>query len=405
MRYHYLAKSYRGEIRSGIMEAKDKRTLAHLLRREGFILIKAEPETERLKKKISLYLPFFRRKVPLKEKIIFTRNLRVMIEAGVSLPKALGTLSSHLKNKKFKKVLVEVRDEIVKGKSFSESLKKYPDVFPELFVNMIKVGEESGTLEKTLEVLTLQMERQYELNSKIKGAMIYPLIIIFAMVGIGVLMLMVVVPKLAQTFEELSLQLPFTTRVVIGMGLFLAKFWYLFPLIILAGGFLLKIFFSTPSGKRIIDTLVLKIPIVNFIVRTTNSAYTVRTLGSLISSGVPIVRSLKITSGTLGNIYFKEAINEAAEEVKKGIKLAEALRPYIHLYSPVVIQMIEVGEETGETGKILLKLAEFFEEEVTNVTKNLASVIEPLVILLIGGVVGFFAVSMVQPMYSMLKAL
>ncbi|MCD6528331.1 type II secretion system F family protein [bacterium] len=405
MLYHYIAKSFKGEIRSGVIEVKDKNTLARILRREGYILIKAEPEDKKLKRKrFSLPLPFLKR-VSLKEKMIFTRNLQVMIGAGVSLPKALKTLSYQTKNKKFKKILSEIREEIIKGKSLSESLKMYPEVFSELFVSMIKVGEETGKLEKTLGVLTRQMEREHELKSKIRGAMIYPAVIIFAMLGIGILMLIVVVPKINQTFQELSIELPLTTRIIISIGLFLSKFWYLLFLIIFGAVFLLKIILKTKTGKKILDILFLKIPIIAPIVRKTNSAYTVRTLGSLISSGVPIVKSLKITSTTLGNIYFKEAINSAAEEVKKGTKLADALRPYENIYPPIVIQMIEVGEETGETAGMLLRLADFFEEEVTNTTKNLASVIEPIVLLLIGGVVGLFAVSMIQPMYSMLQAL
>jgi len=328
-----------------------------------------------------------------------------MIGAGISLPRALRTLALQTKSKKFKKALLNIAEEITKGKSFSDSLGKHPDIFAELFTSMIKVGEEAGTLEEVLKTLTQQMEREYELKSKIKGAMIYPAVIICAMIGIGILMLIVVVPKLAETFKELNIELPLTTRLVIGLGVFLAKKWYFGILIIIGLFFIFRTILKTKRGKRMVDLLSLKIPIISAIIRKTNSAYTVRTLSSLFASGVPVVRSLEIVSGSLGNIYFREAIAQAVEKVRKGSKLSEALKPYQDIYPLIIIQMIEVGEETGETSDVLGKLADFFEEEVGNATKNLSAIIEPVLMLIIGAVVGFFAISMVQPMYSMLGAM
>jgi type IV pilus assembly protein PilC len=409
-KYIFTAKSLKGEEKSGVEEAKDKRQLAKTLRKQGFILIKAILEKEKPKKgpPHQIFgvgaLPFLSG-VSLTEKMMFTRNLQVMIASGLPLPRALETLSLQAKSKKFKKALLSIREEIVKGKNFSESLTKYPDIFSELFQNMIKVGEESGTLDKSLEVLTRQMEREYELKSKIKGALMYPAVIVCAMIGIGILMLIMVVPKLAETFEELKIELPVTTRLVISLGTFLAEKWYLAILILVALIFLFGLILKTKGGKKTIDTLFLKLPIISPLLKKTNSAYTVRTLSSLIAAGVPIVRALEIVSGILGNIYYKTAILTAAEKVRKGEKLSIALAPYKDIYPLIVFQMIKVGEETGETSKILAKLADFFEEEVGNATKNLASVIEPVLMLLIGAAVGFFAISMIQPMYSMLGAI
>ena len=402
-RFFYTAQSPTGESKSGVMEAKDTHQLARVLRQEGLVLIKAELEEKAKKKKFEISLPSFG--VSLTEKIFFTRNLRVMISAGLPLPRALETLANQAKTPKFKTALLNIRDEIVRGKSFSDSLKKYPDIFPELFQSMVRVGEESGTLEDVLKTLSSQMEREYELKSKIKGAMIYPAVIILAMLGIGILMLVMVVPKLAETFKELNIELPMTTRLVIGLANFLVEKWYLAIIILFLFLFLFWRAMKTKAGKKIIDTLVLKIPIISAIVRKTNSASTARTLSSLITAGVPIVRSLEITSGTLGNIYYKSAIAEVAEKVRKGEKIAQALEPYENIYPPIVIQMVAVGEETGETSNVLNQLAEFYEEEVANATKNLTAVIEPVLMILIGAAVGFFAISMIQPMYSMLGAL
>jgi len=404
-RYSYFAKNLTGEPRSGLLEAKNKHDLARVLRQEGCFLISAISEEEMIsKKKFVLAVPFLN-KVSLKEKIIFTRNLKVMISAGISLPRSLKILAGQSKSKKLRRTLLEISEEIIEGKNFSESLAKHPAVFSELFCSMIKVGEEAGTMESVLDVLTRQMERDYELKSKIKGAMIYPIIILVTMFVIGILMLIIVVPQLSETFVDLGVQLPFTTRTIITIGNFLAKFWYLIPLIIFGLVFCAQIFSKTKSGKRLLDTIFIKTPFISSLVKQINSAYTVRTLSSLIASGIPLVRALEVTAGTLSNGYYKEAINEAAEQVRKGAKLSEALKRHENIYSVLVNQMVEVGEETGETSGVLEKLAEFFEEEVANATKNLSVIIEPALMLVIGAIVGFFAISIIQPIYSMMSAI
>ena len=403
-KYFYTARSLKGEPKSGNIEVKDTHELARILHEEGYILISANLERESKRRVFEISIPFFDR-VSLKEKMFFTRNLRIMIASGLPLPRSLKTLAEQSKSKKFRKAIFNIREEIIKGKNFSEGLSLHPNIFSELFQNMVKVGEEAGTLEKVLKILTNQMERENELKSKIMGAMIYPAVIVCAMIGIGILMLIVVVPQLALTFKELNIELPPTTRLVIFLGTFMAEKWYLMILIVLGILLLLRVASRTKTGKILIDNITLKIPIISGIVKKTNSAQTTRTLGSLITAGVPIVRSLEIVSGALSNIYFKTAVAAAAEKVKKGEKLFVALSPYQNIFPSVVLQMIEVGEETGETSSILAKLADFFEEEVGNATKNLSAVIEPVLMLIVGGIVGFFAISMIQPIYSMLGAI
>ncbi len=402
-RYFYTAKSLTGESKTGTLEAKDVHQLAKTLRKEGLILVQALSEEERLKKGFKFSLPF--QDVSLKEKMFFTRNLQVMISAGLPLTEALETLALQTENKKFKRVLKSIREEIVRGQSFSDSLAKYPNIFSDFFQNLVKVGEETGNLEEVLKILARQMEREHELKSKIRGAMLYPAVIVCAMIGIGILMLIVVVPQLAATFKELEIELPMTTKIVIGLGTFLSQKWYLLIIFLL---FLILFFWyfqKIKIGKKILDFFTLKIPIISSIIKNSNSAYTLRSLSSLISAGVPLPRSLEITARILGNFYYKNVLIGAAEKVRKGAKLSETLRPYLNIYPLTVVQMIAVGEETGETSSILEKLADFYEEEVSNMTKNLVSVVEPVLMLIIGGAVGFFAVSMVQPMYSMLGAI
>ena len=403
MRYNYFAKSLTGEEKFGTAEAKDVHQLANDLKSQGLVLVRIEEEKQKgFKKEFSI--PFLD-KVSLTDKLMFTRNLQVMIAAGLPLPRALETLSLQAKSKKFKKALLDIKEDISKGGNFSSSLAKHPDIFSELFQNMIKVGEESGTSEEVLRNLADQLEQEHEMKSKIMGALMYPAVIICAMIGIGIMMLIMVVPKLAETFKELGTELPITTKLVMGLGTFMSQKWYLVILIIIILILVFRAVVKTKKGKIVVDSISLKIPIISPLVKKINTATTARTLSSLTASAVPIVRSLEIVAGTLGNVHYKSAIMASAEKVKKGEKLSDSLSVYDNLYPQIVFQMIRVGEETGETAKILLKLAEFFEDEVGNSTKNLASVIEPILMLIIGGVVGFFAISMVQPMYSMLGAI
>jgi len=383
---------------------RDKSELARILHQQGFVLISVHKEGEEKKGgRFELSLPFFQG-VSLTERMMFTRNIQVMISAGVPLPRSLGILAAQTKNRKFQKTLREILDEVTKGKSLSKSFGKYPGIFPELFVSMVRVGEEAGTLEEVFGNLTYQMEREHDLRSEIKGAMVYPTVIIAAMMGIGALMLIMVVPRLAATFAELGIDLPLTTQIVIAIGNFMVKSWFFLPLLILFPFFLLRIILRTKKGKKFFDWILLKIPVISPIIRKVNAAQTIRIMSSLIISGVPIVQTLGIISGAVGNVYFQEAMAAAKEKVRKGEKLSVALKPYENLYPLLVIQMIEVGEETGQTSDILAKLADFFEDEVTAATKNLSSLVEPMLMLLIGGAVGFFAISMIQPMYSILGA-
>lgn len=403
-RYFYTAKSLTGEEESGTLEAKDKSQLSKTLREQGFILIKAEPKEFRKKEKFKIYLPVLAR-VSLTEKLMFARNLQVMITAGLPLPRALEILALQTKSKKLKKALLNMSEEIIKGKNFSDSIAGHPDIFSEFFQSMTKVGEEAGNLEEVLKILSRQMERENELKSKIKGALMYPAVVVLAMIGIGILMLVMVVPKLAETFEELNIELPFATKMVIGLATFLTEEWFLAILALSVFLFFFWLALKTKQGKKIIDAITLKIPIISPLIKKTNSAHTLRTLSSLTAAGVPIIRSLNIVAGTLGNIYYKTALLQAAEKVKKGGKLSEAIAPYKEIYPLIVIQMLKIGEETGQTSGILDKLADFFEEEITYATKNLTSVIEPILMIIVGVAIGFFAVSMVQPMYSMLEAI
>lgn len=402
-KYSFVAKSLKGETKTGTAEAPSVSQLAENLRKEGFFLVKAELEEKKERKKFRFSLPSFR--VPLTEKIFFTRNLQVMVASGMPLTRALSSLSQQVKNRRFRIALEKITEMIVRGSKLSDALLNYPDIFSEFYQNMIKVAEEAGNLEEVLGTLASHLERENEIKSKIKGAMVYPIVVISAMILIGILMLILVVPNLSKTFEELEVELPTTTKIVITLGNFLAKKWYFLFLGIIFFLFLFSRFYRLKVGKKIVGTILLKMPIFSDLIKKSNSASTARGLSSLLSAGVSLPRAIEITANTLDNIFYKEALMESVEKVKKGEKLSVCLKPYQKIYPLTLISMIEVGEETGETSSVLEKLAQFYEDEVSNAAKNLASAIEPILLLIVGGVVGFFAVSMVQPMYSMLEAI
>lgn len=403
--YTYKAKSLKGAVISESIEMKNKQELARHLRTRGYILISAKTKEEKRKQKaFSLDFLNFER-VGIVEKMLFTKNLQVMVNSGVPLPRAIDTLSDIVKTKKFKKALLEIKKKIIKGESFSEAISKYPKIFSDLFVNMLKVGEEAGTLNETLGILGKQMEKEHKLKSKIKSAMMYPSIITVAMIGIGILMLVMVVPNLAKTFDELNMELPMTTQFIIFLGTFLAENWHIFILFIIIFVFSFLSLAKTKKGSKFIDTILLRMPIASPLIKKTNSAFIARTLGSLISSGIPIVRSMDITSNTINNFYYRKALKEISQRIEKGEKLSKAMSDYGNIFPIIVIQMVKVGEETGETSVILLKLAEFFEEEVSVAAENLSTVIEPVLMMVIGAAIGFFAISMIQPMYSVLEGI
>jgi len=306
---------------------------------------------------------------------------------------------------RFVKVITEIEQDVRKGTAFGDALAKYPDIFSDLFVNMVKVGEASGNIEGNLKLLAVQMKKDHDLHSGVKSAMMYPAVILIAMLAIGTGMMIFVVPNLISVFEELNAELPFATRMVIFISKFLSAQWWLVILVLvfLIIGF--RLILRTKEGIRMLDNMILKMPIFGNISKEINSARMARTLSSLIESGVSIVKALEVSAGTLTNSLFSESLILASKEVQKGQPLSQSLAASPNLFLPIVTQMIQVGEETGTLGEITKRLAEFYEEEVANVTKGLSTIIEPILMVIIGAAVGFFAISMIQPMYSMMNSI
>lgn len=401
-KFFYTAKhATTGETSGGEMEAKDEKSLAQDLRAEGLLLTSFKEE----QKESTLQVQFFDRfkVVPLKEKMTFTRNLSVMVSSGLTVSRAVLNLSLQTKNKSFRKMLETVNGDLQSGKTLSEGLARYPTVFNELYVNMVYVGEVSGNLEQVLDILALQLEKENDLLSKVRGALIYPSVIVIAMIGIGVLMLVYILPKITGVFKDMNVQLPATTLAIMGLSDFLRQHSILSVIITVTVIGAVKVFAATVPGKRFFDFLFLHLPIVGNIIVKVNCARFARIYSSLLQSGVSVVNALTIVSKTLSNVYYKDILAEAIAEVQKGVELSKIIGKYEREFPLLVSQILSVGEETGKTEAVLQRLAEFYEEEVSQITKNMSSIIEPILMLAIGGGVGFFAVAMLQPMYSVLE--
>lgn len=400
--YFYTATTLEGVTQTGVANANDERQLAQSLKKEGLILIRAVLEEKTKKNWLQISFSFG---VSLAEKIMITRNLAVMVSAGLSLVKSFDILASQFTKATLSKALVDIREHIAKGEPLSDTMAKHPKVFSELFVNMVKIGEESGTLEDIFQILSLQLTREHELKSRIRNAMVYPAMIMLVMVVVGIIIITFVLPNLNIFFTSLNTDIPIYTRALLAGGNFLAQQWYLLiliPLVLVAATVLAL---RTKTGKWALDEGLIKLPILSPVIKKSNSAFFIRSLSSLIAAGVPLIRSLEICSKTAANHYFKEAALQAAEKVKQGDKLSQALKSHQGIFPFGVIEMMEVGEETGKTSVILKKLADFYEQEAAAAVERLSLLIEPALIIVLGVAVGFFAISIIEPMYSSLQSI
>ncbi len=340
-------------------------------------------------------------KVPIKEKIIFTQNLSVMIKTGLPLSKALHTLSQQTKNQKFKEILLDIHNKIEKGTSFAEALKDHKSTFGELFVSMVESGEISGNLEEVLNQVYLQMKKDHEIVSKVKGAMIYPAIVVIAMIGIGIAMMVFVIPKLVSIFDEIKAELPLPTKILIAISDFLTQNGIIALGIFVFIIIVLKLIHKTDKGKSFFHYLILKSPIMGNISRKINLARFSRTMSSLLKTDIPIIKCFEITAKVVGNVHYKKSLLKAAEDIKKGLPISQSVSKFPKLFTPMIIQMITVGEESGEVDTVLKEIASFYEEDIDQTMKNLPQIIEPLLILVLGIGVGAMAVSIIMPLYSL----
>ncbi len=394
-----------GEKSVEVVEAVDRFAVYRDIRERGERVLEINEETAGPEYLSPSFITALLNPVAMDDKVILTRNLAAMLEAGLTTSRALSVMERQSKNPYLKSIIGSLIADVKRGSTLSSALGKFPNTFSALMISMTRAGEESGKMAESLRVVGTQMERASNLTKKIKGALIYPSIVLIAMVGIGILMLMFVVPTLTQTFRELGTKLPPTTEAIIVASEFLSNntVLALTLMAVIVGGFMWAM--NTPTGKLISNWVFLRIPIISGLIMETNAARTSRTLASLLSAGVDVVLSISITKDVVENGFYKKVLLETENEVTKGGLISATFAKYPKLYPPLVSEMIAVGEETGRLSDMLRETADFYEESVERQTKDLSTIVEPFLMLIIGAAVGFFALSMIAPIYSLSNAI
>ncbi len=405
MKFSFTAKHADGKTFKDTREYADKFALFHDIKKGGDVLIefKESGNDDAWWNHVDVIFSKIFGSVKMQEKIGFARNLSNMLDAGLALSRSLNVMERQTKNKKIKAIYSHLNELISQGKTFHEALAEYPRVFNQLFVSMVRAGEESGTLAASLKEVSEQMEKTYMLKKKIKGAMMYPGVIFTVMIIIGILMMILVVPRLTATFEDLKVELPTSTKVIIFMSHVCKDYWPQGIGVLIILGSLLYAAARTPAGKKTFDFIFLHLPIVGELVKQTNTAQTARTLSSLLHSGVDVMLASQITGDVVGNSFYKKVLYDMKEKIEKGAPMSESFLENEHLYPVFVGEMVSVGEETGRLAIMLQGVAVFYEGEVEQKTKDMSTLIEPLLMVVIGGAVGFFAVAMITPTYSVLN--
>ncbi len=403
--FTFKAKKSTGEIYSGQKEAADHFELYKLLRDSGDEIVEYKEGKGHSGVHKEISFSALTKHVKTIDKINFARNLGSMLEAGLALSRALSVIEHQSKNKAFKDVLNGIMSEINKGTTLADALGKHEKVFPPIFISMVHAGEQSGSLAESLKVVAKQMESSYLLTKRIRGALMYPSVIVSAMILIAILMLIFVIPTLMKTFAELHVSLPLPTRIVLGISNIARNHGLVALATILTVIISLRLWSKKESGKKFFHMLLLKIPVIGTLVQEVNAARTARTMSSLLEAGVQVVEAISITETVVQNVYFKAVLAKAGEAIKKGEVMSKVFSEQDKLYPIFFSEMMSVGEETGKTGEMLIGVAHYYEDDVEQKTKDMSTIIEPFLMILIGAAVGFFAVSMITPMYSLVDAI
>lgn len=403
--FTFKAKKPTGEVYKGERDAADRFEIYKIIREAGEEIVSVEEKAVSKGVHMEITLGGLLGRVKTIDKINFAKNLGLMLEAGLALSRALNVIERQTNSKALKTVLKDLSAIINKGMTFSEALAKHPKVFPPIFISMVHAGEQSGTLAESLKAVGAQMDSSYTLTRRIRGAMIYPAVIIGVMVVIGILMMIFVVPTLMKTFTELNVELPATTRFVLFLSYIIQHqgLWALSAIVLAVVGVMR--WSRHDSGKKVIHMAVLKMPIVGTLAQEVNSARTARTLSSLLSAGVEVVESVSITGAVVQNIYFRDVLKQAEEAIEKGDLMSKVFAKHPKLYPAFFAEMLSVGEETGKIGDMLLNVAHYYEADVEQKTKDMSTIIEPFLLVVIGAGVAFFAVSMISPMYSLVNVI
>ncbi len=393
--YIYRAMGPDGKEKKGNVTATNAEQAASKLKADGLIVMKLEPESA-LNKEITLGTP----RVKAREYAVFCRQFVAILKAGVSVINALQMMSEQTENKALKGATVRLVDDLGKGETLSSAMRK-EKVFPSIFVNLVAAGEATGSLETAFERMALQFEKEAQLKAIIKKATIYPIIVLIVAIGVIVAMMTFVIPNFMSMFEDMDVEMPAMTKMVIAMSDFFVGYWWLIAIVVIALAVFLKIYSQTISGRVLFGTLKLKLPGVGQLQTKTNCATFSRTLSTLLRAGVPMMEALEITGNSMdGNILFQRAVYQARDQVGNGVSLSNPIK-MSGLFPPMVVHMVSIGEETGELEDMLENIAEYYEEEVAEATEQMMAVMEPLIIVVLAVIVGVIIMAILQPMLTL----
>lgn len=397
LRFDYYAKDSKGISRKGIVEAVDQSQAAKILKEKGLVLVSLKRRTEGI---LSLIKRKIFSHVGTNDIVNFTRQLATMINAGLVITDALTILKAQTENPAMIAIIDSLQKDIEGGSSLSDALKKNSQVFDPVYISLVRSGETAGVLDKILTRLADNLEKQREFVGKIKGAMVYPAIIVSGMVLVGGVMMIFVIPKLLALYQEFQAKLPTSTVILIAMSKFLSKFWWLILALGVGGIFGYKAMNKTEGGRLKIDALISALPIIGKLRKALMLTEFSRTFGLLIEGGILVVEALSVTEGSVSSSIYKRAIATAAKEVERGASLSVALAK-TEAFPPLLPQMISVGEETGKLDEVLAKIAYYFEQEAEVGIRNLTTAVEPLVMIMLGIGVGFLVVAVIMPIYNL----
>jgi len=392
--YLWKGRTPTGEIVSGEYLTENKQELINNLRKRKIIITTVREKPKELNLNIG-----FKSRITTRDLGVFTRQFATMINAGLPMVQCLDILSSQSEKPNFKKIIAEVQSDVEAGSTLAEALKKH-SCFSDLYVNMVDAGEAGGILDIILNRLAVYLEKADALIKKVKTAMTYPAVVFTVAIGATTFMLLFIIPTFAQMFTDFGGTLPMPTRIVMGLSSFLRANWWLLLLVIVGGVIGIRRYYKTTSGHYRIDRMLLKTPVLGSVIRKASVARFTRTLGTLVSSGVPILNGLEITARTAGNKVIEEAITNTRTSISEGNTIAEPLKAS-GVFPPMVVQMIGVGEQTGALDEMLEKVADFYDSEVDAAVSALTSIIEPLLIVFMGGVVGGMLIAMYLPMFKL----
>ncbi len=392
--FTYHARGRDGTDHAGEIEASDLHSAVVVLRKKGLVVIKVTPHLD----KENFITRFFNR-ASFGDLVSITRQLATMIGAGLVLSDALDILAEQQDNKTLQKVLTGVSQDVKSGLTLNQALGKHPEVFPQLYINLVKSGEASGKLDEVLLKMADSLEKEREFKARVKGAMIYPAVVISMMGVVMLIMVTFVMPRLTALYKQSAIELPLPTKILIGISDFIIGFWWLIILGVIGGVVGFRRWMRSPSGSLIFDSFILKVPLIGKIITGVTLTNFSRTFGLLIGSGIPLLDSINIVSDVTENNSFKTALKQAYAGVSKGLSFSSLLGSSI--FPKLVPQMVKVGEETGKVDEIFYKLASYYESESDNMVKNLTVAIEPIILVILGVGVAFLVISVILPIYKL----